>query len=135
MDDSIKLEHLLYQAKSGDEQAAAELYEKLAVRFAVLIAKELQRHAIVRNAIRMNEATADICQQAIQKIKQLCPLNSPQWSFQRATRVLHNLVDDFIMNTLAQMAQKGDQEAEELLFRMLRPKLMEHVNKKRDDRD
>ncbi|MDZ7263286.1 MAG: hypothetical protein ONB16_01785 [candidate division KSB1 bacterium] len=135
MEDSINLENLLRQAKSGDEQAAASIYEKLAVRFAALITKELQRYEIVRNAIQLDEAIADIGRQAMETVKALYPLHSPKWSFQRAINVLHNIVDDFILNTLVPLAQYGDLAAEDLLFQKLRQKLIEYINKKRNDRE
>ncbi len=135
MDDLNDLENLLRRAKLGDQQAAKKLYEKLAVRFTALIAKELQRYVIIKNAINLEEATAAICRQAIQKVQEICPLNGPHWSLQRVMSILHNQIDDFILNTLTSLAQKGNSAAEELLFRLLRPKLMEHVNKRRDNRD
>ncbi len=135
MDDLNDLENLLRRAKLGDQQAAKKLYEKLAVRFTALIAKELQRYVIIKNAINLEEATAAICRQAIQKVQEICPLNGSYWSLQRVMSILHNHIDDFVLNTLTSLAQQGNPAAEELLFRMLRPKLMEHVNKRRDDRD
>lgn len=130
-----ELGNLLRRAQLADQPAAKKLYEKLAVRFTALVARELQRYVIIKNAIKLEAARADIYRQAIQKVQEIRPLNGPQWSLQRVMSILPNHIDDFVINPLTSLAPQGNPTAEELLFRMLRPKSMEHVNKRRADRN
>ncbi|MBN1351840.1 RNA polymerase sigma factor [candidate division KSB1 bacterium] len=121
---------LIKAARGGNKKAESEFFSKLAVRFSPFVARELMGYPVLKKRINPAEETDTICQSAIEEIKKLYPLNSPEWSLMRAFSVLQNVLDDFISGILTVLAQEDDSEAENYLFSLLRKKLAERIEKK-----
>lgn len=130
MEDNITTAALIQNAITGDQKAEAEIYSKLAVRFSEIIISELSNYPILFKRIDLTEQSLVICQSAVDKLKTLYPLNSKKWSLHRAVGVLYEVLDEFITNSLTDLAQHGDAEAENLLFSMLRKKLAKRIDNK-----
>ncbi len=126
-----KLEHLICAAKTGDKKAQEDFFKNLTVRFSALITRELRSYPILTNYINLDEKSQEVCHHAINEVKKLCPLSNSNFSIVQAGNVLHNILDTFVTNALVELAKKGDKEAEELLFSILRKKLIERITKKR----
>ncbi len=121
------IEELIIAAKAGNKTAEAKFFSKLTVRFSALVKRELQGNPILIKRVNTEEKSLEVCQNAIAEVKRLYPLSSTKWSLRRAVNVLHNIVDDFITNSLTDFAKNGDAEAENLLFIIIRKKLMERI--------
>lgn len=130
MKNPTKIEDLIQAAKRGDKMAEAEFFEKLFVRFLSIVTRKLKKCSILKNRINLDEKSREICQCAVDKVKALYPFNNPQWSLMSAMSVLQNVLDGFIIETLTDMAKKGDSKAENWLFAIIRKKLMERVKSK-----
>ncbi|MCU0645554.1 MAG: hypothetical protein MUC94_15020 [bacterium] len=125
------LEDLIRAARSGDQNAEELFFSKLRVRFFKLITLELQKNPVIVKRIDLEIEAEQICQFALSELKKLYPVNSSTFSLILAINVLHNVVDGAIANILAELAKQGDEEAENLLFSMIRQKLVERINRKR----
>lgn len=135
MEDQSILEDLIRKARSGDKKAEQELFKKLSVRFSVLIARELRKYRIIIERINLDKSRQEICQGAIQEVKMLCSVSNPAFSIVQTINVLHNVLDTFITNKLVELAKQGSPEAEDLLFSILRKKLMERITNKKWGKD
>lgn len=125
------IEELILAARSGDKNAEELFFSKLRVRFCKLITLELQKHAIATKQIDLENEADQISHFAISEVKKLYPVAGPKFSFIVAINVLHNVIDGSIANRLAELAKQGDKEAENLLFSMIRQKLVDRINRKR----
>jgi len=124
-------EKLIQKARSGNNEAKNRFYDRLNERFLPVIKCELKRYAILQKGIPDIEKTnVDICCKAIDEIKKICPIDGRNWSLKRAVHVLHNITDDYIVNTLVPLAKNGDAEAENLLFVLIRNKLLQWMERK-----
>ena len=131
MTNQSKLEHLIKAANGGDKEAKKKLFEKLAVRFSKLIALELQKYPILKNQLSSENKSAQVCQFAIKEVKEICSFGNPEFSLIQAMNILRNIVDTTITNLLANLAKEGNQEAENILFSIIRRKLIERIIMKR----
>lgn len=131
MENQFKLESLIKSAKAGNKTAEAKFFSKLAVRFLVLVKRELQKNPIFSKQLNVEQKSSEVCRNAINEIKNNYPLTSAEWSLKRAITILHNIIDDFVTNTLTDFAKNGDKKAENLLFLIIRNKLMERITTKR----
>lgn len=131
MRDHLKLEDLIRAANTGDKKAEERLYEKLFVRFSKVITLELQKYPVLANGVNLDQKTTEICHCAIEEVKKVCSFDKPGSSIIQAMNVLHNVVDTNITNMLADLAKQGNEEAENLLFSIIRNKLMERIITKR----
>jgi hypothetical protein len=125
------LEELIRAARSGDQNAEALFFSKLRVRFFKLITLELQKNPVIVKRIDLEIEAEQICQFAFSELKKLYPVNSSTFTLILAINVLHNVIDGAVANILAELAKQGDSEAENLLFSMIRQKLVERINRKR----
>ena len=131
MKDQEKVENLLLEARSGNKTAEDKFYSHLTVRFIQIVRCEIERFSILRNEEPyIDKMCHKICQEAIEEIKILCPISHTNWSLIRAVHILHNITDDFIMNNLVSLAKDGNNEAENMLFTILRTKLIQRVETK-----
>lgn len=131
MTDPSEIKHLISAANAGDKKAQEEFFAKLSVRFSKLITRELRKHSILANGTSLDNKSYEVCQYAITEVRRLCPLSNSDFSLMQVMNVLHNILDTVITNSLADLAKKGDPEAENLLFSIIRKKLMERIIKKR----
>ena len=131
MTNQSTLEELILAAKSGNGEAEELFFSKLGVRFSNLVTLELRKYPVVSKRIDLEIEAEQICQLALGELKKLYPVNSSTFSLILAINVLHNVVDGAIANILADLAKQGDDEAENLLFAMIRQKLVERINRKR----
>lgn len=131
MTNQSTLEELIIAARSGDQNAETLFYIKLHVRFSNLVTRELRKYPMVGKRIDLENEAEQICQFALSEVKKLFPINSSKFSLIVAINVLHNVVDGSIANMLADLAKQGDHEAENLLFSIIRQKLVERINRKR----
>ena len=131
MTNQSTLEELILAAKSGNGEAEELFFSKLGVRFSNLVTLELRKYPVVSKRIDLEIEGEQICQLALGELKKLYPVNSSTFSLILAINVLHNVVDGAIANILADLAKQGDDEAENLLFAMIRQKLVERINRKR----
>ena len=132
MNDVLDTGKLIRDTRSGDEEAKIRFYSLLAVRFLPVVKCELERHVILKDAcIDTDEKGREICLAAIEEIKKISPVDSTRWSLKRAVHILHNITDDFIVNTLVPMAKNNHIEAENLLFILIRNKLLQWIERKR----
>ncbi len=125
------MKHLISAANAGDEQAQEEFFSKLAVRFSKLITRELRKHPMLANGVSLDKKSYEVCQYAMSEVKRLCPLCNPNFSLIQVMNVLHNVLDTVITNSLVDLAKKGNSAAENLLFSIIRKKLIERIIKKR----
>ena len=130
MRNKLQTENIISSARNGNQNAADEFYALLAERFSPIITRELKKNHFLSKRINSELAVTEICESAISELKESFPINSRKWSLQRAMNVLHNAITDFIANKLTEFAKNGNEEAEKLLFHLLREKLMERVNLK-----
>jgi len=131
MNNKTQLENSIKAAKAGDNNAQDVIYSKLSERFFTLVTCELRRYPILIKHINPGEKSHEICQHAIAELKRLYPISSTKWSLDRSMSVLHNVLDDFITQVLIDLAKKNIAGAENLLFSILRKKLMERIKKNR----
>ncbi|HEX9971211.1 MAG TPA: hypothetical protein VGD14_03995 [bacterium] len=131
MTNQSTLEELILAAKSGNGEAEELFFSKLGVRFSNLVTLELRKYPVVSKRIDLEIEGEQICQLALGELKKLYPVNSSTFSLILAINVLHNVVDGAIANILADLAKQGDEEAENLLFSIIRQKLVERINRKR----
>lgn len=125
------LEQLIVAAHSGDHQAEEKFFLKLAVRFRDIITREVRSYPIFAGRINIIEKSEEVCQLAIDEFRRRYPLNHPRCSMSLAVNVLRQILDNFITNCLVDMArQEGDGEAENLLFSVIRKKLIQRLNQK-----
>lgn len=124
-------EELILAAKSGDNDAEQLFFSKLHVRFFKLVSLELRKNPVIANHIDLENETNLICEFAITEVKKLYPITSSAFSLKAAINVLHNVVDGAIANMLTDLAKHGNEDAESLLFSMIREKLVERINRKR----
>jgi hypothetical protein len=133
MKNQTEIEDLIRAARAGNEKAKADFFSKLDERFFLLVTRKLReesKYSILTKRIDIDEKSHKICQDAITEVKRLYSLSNPEWSLVRAVRVLHNILDDFIANSLIDLAKKGNRDAENLLFSILREKLLIQMAKK-----
>ena len=131
MKDRIQGEDLIREARSGNETAEKLFYSNLIERFLPIVKCEIERCPLIPKEIGCPEGMSrEICRKAIEEIKTLCPVDNDQWSLMRAVHILRNITDDFIMNMLVDLARKGNAEAENLLFTIIRKKLIQWIESK-----
>ena len=129
--DQMKAEDLIRNARSGDKIAEKLFYSNLIIRFLPIVKCEIGRYTPLQKEIKsLEEMSREICQEAIEEIKKLCPIHNAQWSLISAIHILRNITDDFIMNTLVNLARNEDAEAENLLFSIIRKKLMQWIERR-----
>jgi len=131
MSDPSEIRHLITTANAGDKQAQEEFFSKLSVRFSKLITRELRKYPMLANGVSLDNKSHEVCQFALSEVKRLCPLCNPNFSLMQVMNVLHNVLDTVITNSMVDLAKKGNQEAENLLFTILRKRLMERIIKKK----
>jgi len=131
MTDQSRLEYLISAANAGDKAAQEKFFEKLSVRFSKLITLELRKHPVLKSGINIDKRSHEVCQYAIKEVKKLCPFGTPNFSLIPIMNVLHNILDTVITNLLADLAKKGNLEAENQLFSILRKRLMERITMRR----
>jgi len=131
MSEPVEIKHLISVASAGDQQAQEEFFSKLSVRFSRLITLELRKYPMLANGVSLNKRSDEVCQYAIEEVRRLCPLCNPNFSLMQVMNVLHNVLDTVITNSLADLAKKGNPRAENLLFEIIRKKLLERIMKKR----
>jgi len=131
MDNQTEFENLLRSAQTGNESAQTAVYAKLSERFLPLIKRELHEKSIISKRIELGDSCGEICQKAIAEIKRMLPVNNPNWSLKKAINILRNVITDFILGKLLDFAKEGDVAAENLLFCILRNKLLERIYRKR----
>jgi len=131
MTDPSEIKHLISAANAGDKQAQEEFFAKLSVRFSKLITRELRKYPMLANGVSLDKKSYEVCQYAMNEVRKLCPISNPDFSFIHVINVLHNVLDTIISNSLVELAKKGDSEAENLLFSIIRKRLMERIIKKR----
>jgi len=124
-------ENLIAAANAGDESAQEEFYSKLSVRFFRVITRELQKYPILKDGINLEQKSQEVCQYAIDEVKKLCPLRNPGFSLMQVMNVLHNILDTVVTNALADLAKRGNKEAENLLFDIIRKKLLERIMRRK----
>ncbi len=133
MADPSEIRHLISAANAGDKEAQEEFFAKLSVRFSKLITRELQKYPMLANGISLDKKSHEVCQYAMSEVKILCPLCNPNFSLMQVMNVLHNVLDTIITNSMVALAKKGNREAENLLFMILRKRLIERIIKKRNE--
>ena len=131
MQNQTKTIDILRAARAGDKTAEQEIIAKLTVRFSSLVTCQLQKYPVLTKWIDIEDKSQKICQDALAKIRKLCPPGSSRWKLARAVSVLQNVLDDFITNSLTDLAKQGDAEAENLLFFIIREKLVEQIDRTR----
>lgn len=131
MDNQLESEKLLSDNLAGNEPAQEKFFLKLSERFLHLIKRKVMGDPRLARRVHCAKIGPEICEKAIAKIKRICPLTDSGWSLKRAINVFHNVVDDHIANSLTELAKKGDSEAENMLFEIIRKKLIERVAFKR----
>ena len=131
MSNPSEIRHLISAANSGDKQAQEEFFTKLSVRFSKLITRELRKYPMLLNGVSLDKKCNEVCQYAMSEVKRLCPICNPNFSLMKVMNVLHNVLDTVVSNSLVALAKKGNMEAENLLFTILRDKLMERIIKKK----
>jgi predicted NBD/HSP70 family sugar kinase len=125
------LEQLIAAARSGDRQAEEKFLSKLAVRFRAIIAREVRLFPIIAGRAGIIEQSEEVCQLALAEFRRRYPLSHPECSIAVAANVLRQILDNFIANSLAEIArQEGDRNAENLLFSVIRKKLIQRLNQK-----
>jgi len=131
MKNRIEGEDLIREARSGNETAEKLFYTNLIVRFLPIVKCEIGRCPPLQKEIGCTEGMSrEICQRAVEEIKTICPIGNEQWSLMRAIHILRNITDDFIMNMLVDLARNGNAEAENLLFTIIRKKLIQWIESK-----
>ena len=129
--EKIIIEDLIRDARSGNETAENLFYSNLTERFLPIAKCEIERVPLLQKETKYLETiTLEVCEKAIKEIKKICPIHNVQWSLIRAVHILRNIVDDFILDTLLDLARNGDEEAENLLFSIIRKKLIQWIEKK-----
>ena len=114
--------NLLKAIKDGDTESIEKLITILVERLIPNTTRYLQKFPKV---IKRVDVTA-FCEVAVKKIlKKYPPQKSPEWSLAKLLIYFHNELDDLIANTLTELAQQGDKEAEEQLFKFIYKKLLE----------
>ena len=131
MTEPSEMKHLISAANAGDKQAQEEFFLKLSVRFSKLVTRELRKYPMLANGVSLDKKCIEVCQYAISEVKRLCPLCNPNFSLMQVMNVLHNVLDTVITNSMVALAKKGNQKAENVLFAILRKRLMERIIKKR----
>lgn len=131
MTNQSKLESLIKAANGGDREAQQELFDKLAVRFSTLITLELQKYPVLLKESNLEHESRKVSQLAIKEVKTLCSFCNPEFSLIQAMNILRNILDTAITNLLSGLAKKGNNEAENMLFSIIRKKLMERIILKR----
>lgn len=131
MDNQTDFEKLLCAAQAGDKSAQIKVYAILNERFLWLIKRQLHEKLIISKRINLEDSCCKICQKAIAEIERMLPVNNPNWSLKKAINILHNVITDFILGKLVDFAKEGDAAAENLLFHIIRNKLMERIDRKR----
>jgi hypothetical protein len=131
MTDPSEMKHLISAANAGDKKAQEEFFTKLSVRFSKLITRELRKYPMLANGVSIDKKSYEVCQYAVNEVRRLCPLCNPNFSLMQVMTVLHNVLDTVITNSLVDLAKEGNPKAENLLFEILRKRLMERIIKKR----
>jgi len=131
MAEPSEMKHLIAAANAGDKQAQEIFYVKLSVRFSKLITRELRKYPMLAKGVGLDKKRDEVCQYALGEVKRLCPVCNPNFSLMQVMNVLHNILDTLVTNSMAELAKKGNQKAEDLLFAILRKRLMERIIKKR----
>lgn len=124
------LERLLQAAQNGDGEAELIIYEKLFERFHPLVTRELRNYSVLAKEIDLTDFGQQICRNAIAEIKTAYPLTIPNWSLLKVMHFFNNLKWDFIANELTDQAKKGNRNAENFLFDIIRTKLFERISGK-----
>jgi len=130
MDEHTNTANLLEAAKTGNQKAESEILSKLFARFLPIVSLNLQKYSVLAETIDLEMKCHEVCQNAILEVKRLYPLNSEKFSVKRAVTVLHNVIDDFIINALYELARSSNSEAEKFLFALIRKKLMIYLRSK-----
>jgi hypothetical protein len=131
MKNQTKIEDIVKAARAGNKTAEDDFFSKLAVRFLSELTCELQKYPILIKSVNIEDTSQEIWQKALTEVKQLFPLSTKKWKLTRAMSVLRNILDDHITNTLTELAKEGNSEAEELLFSIIRKKLIKQVDRRR----
>lgn len=131
MGNRTTIEELIIAARNGNKQAEEEFFSKLTVRFLSVITREIRNYSSLTKQLNVAEESNAICDFAISEVKRLFPIGHPRFSIVWAVNVLHNVIDNFITNSLVDIAKEGDPDAEDQLFSLIRKKLMERINRKR----
>ncbi|MDZ7264446.1 MAG: hypothetical protein ONB16_07670 [candidate division KSB1 bacterium] len=125
------LEELIAAARRGDRQAAEKFFIKLAVRFRDIIAREVRSYPLIAERINIIEKSDEVCQLAIDEFRQRYPFSHPGCSLSLAVNVLRQILDNFITNSLADIARREKhKEAENVLFSVIRKKLVQRLHTK-----
>ena len=127
---ALNVEEILTAARNGDKEAESELFAKLFVRFLPIVSRDIRMHSVLHDKFDIDTKCREICEQAISEVKRLYPVHSEKFLLKRAVLVLHNVVDDFITDTLYYLAKEGNKEAESFLFSLLRKKLFVYLRSK-----
>ena len=131
MTNQSKLEQLIKAANGGDKKAQEKLFEKLAVRFSTLITLEIRKYPVLVKELNPEKKGDEVSQLAIKEVKTICSFGNPEFSLIQAMNILRNILDTTITNLLAGLAKEGNKEAENILFAIIRKKLMERIILKR----
>ena len=131
MCDQTDIKHIITAARGGDRSAEKEFFSILCVRFLPVIKLELQKYPVVVKDIDLEERTEEICSQSFEEIRKKYLISNSEWNLAHTLSYLHNCIDDFVANSLTELAKKGNINAESSLFLIIRKKLMEWVDKKR----
>jgi len=107
MDEHTNTANLLEAAKTGNQKAESEILSKLFARFLPIVSLNLQKYSVLAETIDLEMKCHEVCQNAILEVKRLYPLNSEKFSVKRAVTVLHNVIDDFIINALYELARSS----------------------------
>jgi hypothetical protein len=131
MHDYSEVEQIIQAAKSGDPHAQQKIFSLLHVRFLPIVTRRLQISRTAADPGEINLLASGFCSSAVQKINDICPTTHTRWSMVRLMSIFNNLLDDYILNLLTEKAKKGNREAENRLFEILRVKLIERTAMKR----
>lgn len=131
MCDQTDIKHIIKAARAGDKNAEKKFFSLLSVRFPSVIKCELHKYPVVVKDIDLEEKTEEICRQSFEEIKRKYLIEKSEWNLTHGMSYLHNHMDDFIANSLTDLAKNGNLSAERSLFAIIRKKLLEWVDKKR----
>jgi hypothetical protein len=113
----------LRRAKQGDQKAETEIYELLSVRFLPVVTSIVVESRSLKKCPDLQSFCRETCDQAISRIRKVCPITSSNWSLTRLAVIMHNVADENVANRLVDLAKNGDSKAETDLFNLLNRKI------------
>jgi len=131
MCDQTDIKYIIKAARAGDRSAVQEFFSILTVRFLPVIKRELQKYPVLLTNINLEEKKWEICDQSFEEIKKKYLISNSEWNLARVMSYLHNCIDDFVANSLTDLAKLGNLNAERSLFSIIRIKLLEWIEKRR----